>query len=250
MTIKTDLQDFYNHEAKKYYETRKKFWQEGDLILQALETLSASGKKLNILEIGCGSGRFASFLQDHYQGKFSYVGVDLSEKLLSYAQKDNPKLTFICEDMSEFIVRQKQETFDVIIGVASFQHIPSYRERLFLMKHFYRALRYDGLLIMTNRSLSQRFLTKHLSEFFCSFGRFLVSFGKSDWRDIYVPWTNKGQTFKRYYHLFGLKELKKLLDFSGLSLRHLSYIDNKGNCISQWKDSSNSFLVAQKSPIV
>ncbi|MDR0860916.1 MAG: hypothetical protein LBO09_08340 [Candidatus Peribacteria bacterium] len=51
MTIKTDLQDFYNHEAKKYYETRKKFWQEGELILQALETLASAGKKLNILEI-------------------------------------------------------------------------------------------------------------------------------------------------------------------------------------------------------
>jgi SAM-dependent methyltransferase len=161
MTIKTDLQVFYNQEAKKYYETRKKFWQEGSLILQTLKTLADTGKKLSILEIGCGSGRFANYLQQHYAGKFSYVGVDLSEKLLAYAKQDTPKLKFICEDMGEFIVRQKQESFDVIIGVASFQHIPSSRERLFLMKHFYRALRYDGLLIMTNRSLSHWFLQKH-----------------------------------------------------------------------------------------
>ncbi|MDR3169053.1 MAG: hypothetical protein LBU27_04780 [Candidatus Peribacteria bacterium] len=51
MTIKTNLQAFYNHEAKKYYETRKKFWQEGALILQTLETLAETGKKISILEI-------------------------------------------------------------------------------------------------------------------------------------------------------------------------------------------------------
>jgi SAM-dependent methyltransferase len=189
-------------------------------------------------------------LQQHYAGKFSYVGVDLSEKLLAYAKKDHPKLKFVCEDMSEFIVRQKQESFDVIIGVASFQHIPSYRERLFLMKHFYRALRYDGLLIMTNRSLSHRFLKKHWGEMLHSWFRSLVSWGKLHRRDIYVPRTNKGRTFRRYYHLFTLSELKKLATFSGLQLRHLSYVDAEGKCTPKWKSAKNSFFVAQKIPIL
>jgi hypothetical protein len=48
MTIKTDLQHFYDHEAKKYHDTRKKFWQEGECILQALEPFQ--GKKISILE--------------------------------------------------------------------------------------------------------------------------------------------------------------------------------------------------------
>jgi hypothetical protein len=45
MTIKTDLQYFYDHEAKKYYETRKKFWKEGELILQAMKALEETSRK-------------------------------------------------------------------------------------------------------------------------------------------------------------------------------------------------------------
>ncbi len=37
--IKQDLQSFYNSEAKKYAETRKKFWHEGKAILDAITPL-------------------------------------------------------------------------------------------------------------------------------------------------------------------------------------------------------------------
>ena len=142
------------------------------------------------------------------------MGVDLSEGLLSYAKKENPKMKFVCEDISEFIVQQKQESFDLIVGTSSFQHIPSFKERLFLMKHFYRLLTYDGKVMMLNRSLSHWFIRKHRKEISKSLGKYLLSFGKKSRRDIMVPWTNKGKTFKRYYHLFDLTELKKLSDFS------------------------------------
>jgi SAM-dependent methyltransferase len=258
MTIKTDLQDFYNQEAKKYHETRKKYWKEGELILEAMTTLmeqsSPQGKgekkRINILEIGCGSGRFANYLSNHYSGKFTYVGVDLSQELLSYAKKENPQCKFVCEDMSEFVVRQKQEKFDLIIGTSSFQHIPTYRERLFLMKFFYKLLKYDGLLIMTNRSFSKRFFKKHWKEVLKSRGKFLVKGRECSRRDCMVPRTNGEQIFKRYYHLFSLKELKKLVTFSGLHLEHLSYLDDKGDWTMHWQGSKSSFLVARKSPIV
>ena len=37
--IKQDLQSFYNSEAKKYAETRKKFWHEEKAILDAITPL-------------------------------------------------------------------------------------------------------------------------------------------------------------------------------------------------------------------
>jgi tRNA (cmo5U34)-methyltransferase len=255
ITIKQDLQDFYNQEASKYHETRKKYRKEGERILEAIDALMNKPlaldkdikKSISILEIGCGSGRFASYLREHYQGKFTYVGVDLSQELLAYAKKDNPKGKFICEDMSEFIVRQKQEKFDLIIGTSSFQHIPTYRERLFLMKFFYKLLKYDGLLIMTNWSFSKRFFRKHWKEVLKSRGQWLV--GGETRRDCMVPRTNGEKTFKRYYHLFSLQELKKLTTFSGLNLEHLSYLDDKGEWTRDWRTSKSSFLVAKKSPI-
>jgi len=49
--IKNSLKEFYNKNAKKYHETRKKHRQEIDIIIEeiSLET----NKKISILEFGC-----------------------------------------------------------------------------------------------------------------------------------------------------------------------------------------------------
>lgn len=44
--------------------------------------------------------------------------------------------------MLNFLQKQEQESTDVIVGIASVQHIASYKERLLLMKYAHRALRY------------------------------------------------------------------------------------------------------------
>ena len=64
--IKQDLQSFYNSEAKKYAETRKKFWHEEKAILDAITPLFESNDKIRVLEFGCGSGRFASLLNQQF----------------------------------------------------------------------------------------------------------------------------------------------------------------------------------------
>ena len=92
--IKQDLESFYNSEAKKYAETRKKFWHEEKAILDAITPLFENNDKVRVLEFGCGSGRFATLLNQNFPGKFDYVGIDLSNELLSYASTANPNLTF------------------------------------------------------------------------------------------------------------------------------------------------------------
>ena len=245
--IKQDLQHFYDQEAKKYHETRKKFWKDAEYLLEAMKGLE--GRKVRILEFGCGSGRFATYLSEHYAGKFEYLGVDLSQKLIDFAQKEHPHLRFICADISSFILRQEQESFDIIIGTSSFQHIPSYQERLFLMKYFYGMLSYGGLLMMINRSFSQRFVKKYWKAVFSAVGRWMVSFGRKSWRDILVPRRKKEEVFFRYYHLFGLQELRKLSKFSGFSLVQLGFIDQEGRLGVKGRKARSSLLVAKKAPI-
>jgi ubiquinone/menaquinone biosynthesis C-methylase UbiE len=172
--IKKDLQQFYNKEAKKYYETRKKYWKDVEYLLEALE--SFRGKKIRILEFGCGSGRFASYLLQHYQGDFDYIGVDFSQKLIDLAQKELPDFTFICSDISTFVLQQEQESFDIIVGTSSFQHIPNKKERLFLMKYFYGLLKYEGLFMMLNWAFSQRFFRTYWKQCLSSFGKWCMSF--------------------------------------------------------------------------
>lgn len=247
-SIKKDLQQFYDKEAKKYYETRKKYWKDAEYLLEALQNFK--GKKIRILEFGCGSGRFASYLSQHYQGDFDYIGVDLSQKLIDFAQKELPDFSFICWDISTFVLEQEQESFDIIVGTSSFQHIPNPKERLFLMKYFYGLLKYEGALMMINRSFSQRFFRTYWKQCMSSFGKWVISFWKKSWRDIMVPRTNNGTTSYRFYHLFWLKELKKLSDFSGFSLSQLSFIDKEGNLISKEKKARSSLFIAKKKTLI
>lgn len=248
--VKQDLKSFYDKEAKKYAETRKKFWHEEQAILNVITPLFDGNKKVRILEFWCGSGRFATLLNQNFTEQFDYVGIDISEELLSYAKKDNPNLTFLNEDITEWVKHFEQESFDLIVGTSSFQHIPSMKERSFLMKNFYRLLNYDGILLMTNRSLSSWFVKKNRKIVWKTRLISRLKLWKWNARDLLVPRTDmKWKIYNRFYHFFSLKELEKLTLFSGLSLKIAKFIDENGQFTNNEKISRSSLLVAKKSPI-
>ena len=217
--IKQNLQSFYDSEAKKYAETRKKFWHEEKAILDAITPLFEEWKKIRVLEFGCGSGRFATLLNQNFSGKFDYVWIDLSDELLSYASKDNPNLTFFQWDITKLVKNFEQESFDLIVWTSSFQHIPTNKERSFLMKNFYRLLNYKGILLMTNWSLSKWFMKKHRKAVIKAWFISLIQFDRCKSRDIMVPWTDNKtwKVYERFYHFFSLKELQSLSNFAWLS---------------------------------
>ncbi len=294
--IKQDLQSFYDNEAKKYAETRKKFWHEEKAILDAITPLfgnvisnecekstgqmecdthmdphasfhsaqdenthmDSSAKasewqfrKLRVLEFGCWSGRFATLLNQQFPGQFDYVWIDLSDELLSYAGQDNPNLTFFQWDITKLIKIFEQESFDLIIWTSSFQHIPTNKERSFLMKNFYRLLCYDGMLLMTNRSMSSWFIKKNRKAVLKARILSWIKFDSWSARDLLVPRTdNEWKVYQRFYHFFSLKELEKLTTFAGLTVKTNTFIDGDGNFADNEKTSRSSLLVATKSPII
>lgn len=229
--IKADLQYFYDCEAKKYYETRKKKWQEWENVLKILEKLSIESRKLRILELGCGSGRFVELLINWLNSledvggkdiKIEYVGVDLSKELLKYAEKIvkssadglNVVFEFYQWDMIDFLESEKQENYDLVVGFASIQHLTSWKERLLLMKMVYRVLKYDGSFLMINWRMSKWFICKYWKNI-------VLWVIQMRWRDVLVPWVSNGKRYDRFYHLFGKKELEKLALYSGLKIKEL-----------------------------
>lgn len=249
--IKADLQFFYDHEAQKYYETRKKHRDEGETVLEILNNRKStdSTKKVRILELWSWSGRFANFLRENYKGKFEYVWVDMSGELIKYAEKENKQRSFAHDDMLHFLEEQDQESFDVVVWFASVQHLTSYQERLLLMKYVYRVLKYDGIFLMINWSLSKRFIRKYWKVILSSIGQIFISFGKHNWRDLMIPWKNGKKKYMRFYHLFGIKELKKLALFSGFNLQEVGFLTKGGELVGKWGDAKNSLLVVRKQPI-
>ena len=247
--IKQDLQWFYNSEAKKYAETRKKFWHEEKTILGAITPLFGNNDKVRVLEFGCGSGRFATLLNQNFPGKFDYVGIDLSDELLSYAGKENPNLTFFQWDITKLVKNFEQESFDLIVWTSSFQHIPTKKERSFLMKNFYRLLNYDGMLLMTNWSLSDWFVKKNWKAVMKSRLKSRLKL-KNNTRDLMVPRTdNEWKIYERFYHFFSLKELENLTRFSWLTLKINTFLDWNGDFTDNEKISRSSFFIATKTPI-
>jgi 2-polyprenyl-3-methyl-5-hydroxy-6-metoxy-1,4-benzoquinol methylase len=114
MNIKENLKNFYDKESKKYYFTRNKHRSDGEIILNEIK--KNPKKTISILEFGCGGGRLIKYLNQNLKNKkINYIGVDLSKKLLELAKKDNPKNTFICDDITNYIKKTKQESFDFII---------------------------------------------------------------------------------------------------------------------------------------
>lgn len=249
--IKQDLQFFYDNEAKKYAETRKKFWHEEKVILNEIGPLFNQKEKIKVLEFWCGSGRFATLLNQNFSGKFDYVWIDLSKELISYASKENPNLTFFQWDITKLIKNFEQESFDLIVWTSSFQHIPTLKERSFLMKNFYRLLNYDGVLLMTNRSLSKRFIRKYYKIVLKSKLLSFLKFDRYSARDLMVPRTDsKWKVYERFYHFFSLSELRDLAAFSWLSLKINTFLDDNGDFTDNEKISRSSFFVAAKTPII
>ena len=151
-----NLKDVYNTIAEKYYLSRNKHRNDWIQVLNEIQKYWK--KEISILEFWCWWWRCIKYLHENLKWiKINYTWVDISDELLKFAQKDNPKEKFICEDICNYTKKTHQENFDFIIWIASFQHIEKESERLKLMKCFYKSLKYWWKLIMTNRSFSSRF---------------------------------------------------------------------------------------------
>ncbi|PKF61045.1 class I SAM-dependent methyltransferase [Psychromonas sp. psych-6C06] len=83
---------------------------------RALKFITAHG---NALDVGCGcTGRFIDLLQE--QG-LQPEGLDISQKMLSIAQKRHPKITFYHADICQWTPPKK---YDFISAWDSIWHIP------------------------------------------------------------------------------------------------------------------------------
>lgn len=252
MSIQSELQIFYDAQAEKYYHTRNKHRADVDIFL---DEIGASGKKtIHILEFGCGSGRLLAHLTQLKGVKITYTWVDISKNLLSFAKKQlggksapkNITATFVCDDIVHYLKWLKQESFDFVIGIASFQHIPTIQERFFVIKNAYRILRYDGKLLMSNRSFSLWFLKKYQKDFLYSLRSYVFLFGKHQRNDLMVPRKNGKMLDRRFYHIYTLAELKKIVSLSGFIIEKLCYLKKWISTPSR-KQSQNSLIIAKKS---
>ena len=240
-----NLKDVYNTIAEKYYQSRNKHRNDWTHILNEIQKYWK--KEISILEFWCWWWRCIKYLNENIKWiKINYTWIDISKELLKFAQKDNPKDTFICDDISNYIKKTTQESFDFIIWIASFQHIEQEPERLNLMKKFYKALKYWWKLIMTNRSFSNRFSKKYKKEIIKSIIKMAYTIWNHKRNDLSIPRKINWETLYRFYHIFSIKELKLLCKESWFIINKLTFLDkNWKETSTQWL-SNNTILIWEK----
>lgn len=212
-----DLQAFYDSQAEKFSGTRQRDWPEFSYILEEIEKTitrieqstrnnthittiptdkyktiadTQQHRPIRILELGCGDGRFLGYLQDNLSTarEIEYTGVDISLNLLTIANNNHPHARRVHQDMVSFLKTVPAESFDVIIGIASFHHLPTKQERDTTLGFIYYALQYEGALIMTNWCYSDWFKEKFKKPIQKALLKSLYTLGKSSKNDIMVPW--------------------------------------------------------------
>lgn len=171
-----------------------------------------------VLDVGAGSGRHSFQLAK--QGA-DVVAIDLSREMLKIVIRESRRRGFqeriqvVCCDAPNLPFRD--EVFSGAVCLAAIHHLPSKEERERAMIEVRRVLKRGGLLVASVWARYQgRFLRK--------VPRMLLSKALGEVReygDLYVPWKSRGGVFMRFYHLFTKRELKRLADEAGLTVREI-----------------------------
>ncbi len=186
-----------------------------------------------ILDLGCGNGRFSELVSDS-----SYIGADISKGELKIAKDRYPYKSFILIE-NQLSFPFLDDSFDKVFCLSVLHHIPSLKFRQDFIKEIKRILKPGGTLILTVWNLKNaKKVNKLLFKYF-----FLKLIGKSKlgFKDIFYPWkdSNGNILAQRYIHTFSLKELRKLVNFSGLEILESKILDRS-------KKGSNILIVCKK----
>jgi len=98
-------------------------------------------KKLNILDLGCGTGLCGQLLKPYAK---HLIGVDLAEKMLETAKEKNTYDELVCEDIHT--VMEKYSNFNLIVAADVFTYVGNLSV---IFEKAYAALAPHGLFIFT-----------------------------------------------------------------------------------------------------
>jgi len=111
-----------------------------------LENLPAPCQQ--VLDVGCGNGRFGRYLQsEHFALRYS--GVDFTEELLALAARD-VKGNYYRRDISQPGFLGGIGKFDLIVCLATMQHIPGRVNRNDMLREMRNHLKEDGRIFLSN----------------------------------------------------------------------------------------------------
>ncbi|MFZ1721571.1 MAG: class I SAM-dependent methyltransferase [Microgenomates group bacterium] len=204
--------DFYSKTAPYFARSREFYWQ-GWL---RLEPYFRRHTKLSVLDIGCGSARFAEFLYDAFpKTQIGYQGVDANSDLLKIASDKLRPLQGLHGSVSQVDIISQLESgfdplpndhFDVIALMGILHHVPSLELRRKLIETATQKLAPQGFLFMSfwQPHRFSRYTAKLISPESVEIDPQELEPG-----DCFLPW-DRGEHAVRYVHSSSDLEISSL----------------------------------------
>ena len=141
-------------------------WETSPIEVQWRKTLVADieaqiDKGATILEIGCGSGQvYGAMSRQGFATPESYIGGDISKKMLEIAKSRYPKTQFVTLDILNLPYQDKAQP--TVICIQVLQHLPYYTDAL------------KELMRITGKQL-------YITSWFNTGTEDTITFGKTEW---------------------------------------------------------------------
>jgi len=222
-TLNALNQTFYQAFAAQFDDTRQQAWEGWHRILSVLKDTRFEPETPHVLDVGCGNGRFLSFLAERWGIGFDYLGIDSCSSLLACAPKTQGSEFELCDVLEAGL---PAGMFSVISAFGFFHHVPSFDRRRSLLEEMADRLKPNGLLTLAFWDFAKkpRFENKTL-----------------DWPkdldreegDYILSWSRGGEG-RRYCHHVSVEEEHRLLDGLGLEVVERFLADGKTKDLNRY----------------
>ncbi len=217
--------DFYNKVAGPFTKTRSYSWAGWQRLADYFAEISFTPQR--ILDLGCGNGRFLTFVLQNWQYQ-DYTGIDANTKLLEYAQEsygDLPNCKFITLDfLTNPDLSLVKSQFDLIVLLGVMHHVPGEALRKQILTSASEKLSDKGFLIVTFWDfLSEKQLSKKIVPWS------MLDINEADLaeRDYLLDWKRDNYAF-RYCHYYVKEEIVELAKAAKLEVVTEFFADGPG----------------------
>lgn len=120
--------------------------------METLRKYLKESNKKSFLDVGTGAGNFVQLLKSIYNDYDKIVGIDLMERAIEAANKQNEDERISFKVMDAYNMEFEEKTFDVVILSNSLHHVDDIPKILNSMK---RVLKDDGFIIINEMLADQ-----------------------------------------------------------------------------------------------
>lgn len=240
-------QNFYHSISEEFSASRQHHWPGWKQLVPVIKK-NIDSQEIKILDLACGNGRFAHFLDQNLQSKkIIYTAVDNNQQLLdkiNQRQYQNIKqISLIKNDMINNLIKKKkvvsqfdnQDKFELITVFGFFHHLPGCKTRQIFLQLLANMMKKNSLLIFTAWQFNREERFKHK---IINPEKVNIQANQLETNDYILDW-QRGKKAYRYCHYADYQEIKEIIKKTNFILIDHFYADGKSGKL-------NLYLILRK----